>query len=69
MKYLALTLCLAASVALSACNTTNQYGSGANFATGRTAGEQATEVSSAVNNTYKKAATKVERVFQSSLSK
>lgn len=65
MKYLALTLCLAGSLGLAACNTTNQY-SGANYANGRTAGEQTTEY---VAVAKKKAPAKVERVFKSQLSK
>jgi hypothetical protein len=38
MKYLTLTLCLAAALGLSACGTSSTYDSGASYASGRTAG-------------------------------
>lgn len=65
MKYLSITLCLAVSVlALSACETSNTYDSGASYAAGRTAGNVTTEAV-----VYKPAATKTEKVFSKQMAK
>ena len=59
MKTLIATLCIAGSVfALSACETGTSYDSGANFATGRTAGELDTTAAA------RPAPARAERVFR-----